>query len=135
MKRTELATTHQMAIKIIANHNIKNKNEYYELCEKDNRLSKDPEIVFKGQFTNWIEYLSIKGKFYDLETCRDKVKKYLAQNLGMKKHYLNLSTISDKLCDIDINFPPKSLWVEYYKVNDLSDIIKINRRKRRGVIL
>jgi hypothetical protein len=39
------------------------------MCEKDERLTKDPEKDFKGQFTNWIDYLSIERKYYDFETC------------------------------------------------------------------
>ena len=56
IKRSALTTTYEKAKKIIADKNIKSKESYYELCERDNRLSKEPEIVFKGQFTNWIEY-------------------------------------------------------------------------------
>jgi predicted helicase len=46
IKRTELTKTFDEAKKIIANKNIKSKESYYELCEIDNRLSKEPEIVF-----------------------------------------------------------------------------------------
>jgi hypothetical protein len=42
IKRTALATTYEKAIKIIADKNIKSKDSYYELCERDNRLSKEP---------------------------------------------------------------------------------------------
>jgi hypothetical protein len=52
IKRTELDITYEKARKIISSKNIKSKKSYYELCEIDNRLSKEPEIVFKGQFTN-----------------------------------------------------------------------------------
>ena len=77
IKRSTLATTYEKARKIIADKNIKSKESYYELCERDNRLSIEPEIVFKGQFTNWIEYLSIERVYYDLETCKNKVGEYL----------------------------------------------------------
>ena len=136
IKRTELATTYEKARNIIADKNIKSKETYYELCERDNRLSKEPEIVFKGQFTNWIEYLSIERVYYDLETCKNKVGEYLLLYPKIKKHYLDLSIVSNELCKIDILFPPNSLWVEYYNVKDLRDIITIiNKKKRVGVIL
>ena len=93
-----------------------NKEEYFELCEKDNRLSKEPEIVFKGQFTNWIEYLSIERVYYDLETCKNKVGEYLLLYPEIKKYYLDLSIVSNELCKIDVLFPPNGLWVEYYNV-------------------
>ena len=69
IKRTTLGTSYEKARKIIVSKNIKNKKEYFELCEKDNRLSFEPEITYNGQFTNWIEYLSIERIYYDLETC------------------------------------------------------------------
>ena len=136
IKRTALATTYEKARKIIADKNIKSKESYYELCERDNRLSKEPEIVFKGQFTNWIEYLSIERVYYDLETCKNKVGEYLLLYPEIKKHYLDLSIVSNDLVKIDALFPPNGLWVEYYNVKDLRDIITItNKKKKMGVIL
>ena len=136
IKRTALATTYEKAIKIIANKNIKSKESYYELCESDYRLSKEPEIVFKGQFTNWIEYLSIERVYYDLETCKNKVGEYLLLYPEIKKYYLDFSIVSNELCKIDVLFPLNGLWVEYYNVKDLRDIITItNKKKKMGVIL
>jgi superfamily II DNA or RNA helicase len=136
IKRTALNTSYEKARKIIADKNIKSKEIYYELCERDNRLSKEPEIVFKGQFTNWIDYLSIERVYYDLETCKNKVGEYLLLYPEIKKHYLDLSIVSSELCKIDALFPPNGLWVEYYNVKDLRDIITItNKKKKMGVIL
>jgi superfamily II DNA or RNA helicase len=136
IRRTALTTTYEKARKIIADKNIKSKENYYELCERDNRLSKEPEIVFKGQFTNWIKYLNIEQIYYDLETCKNKVSEYLLLYPEIKKHYLDLSIVSNKLCKIDALFPPNGLWVEYYNVKDLRDIIIIiSKKKKIGVIL
>lgn len=136
IKRTALATTYEKARKIIADKNIKSKESYYELCERDNRLSKEPEIIFKGKFTNWIEYLSIERVYYDLETCKNKVSEYLLVYPEIKKHYLDLSIVSNELSKIDALFPPNGLWVEYYNVKDLRDIISItNKKKKKGAIL
>jgi len=132
IKRTALATTYEKARKIIADKNIKSKESYYELCERDNRLSKEPEIVFKGQFTNWIEYLSIERVYYDLETCKNKVGEYLLLYPEIKKHYLDLSIVSNELCKIDALLPPNGLWVEYYNVKDLRDIITIINKKKKN---
>jgi superfamily II DNA or RNA helicase len=135
IKRTALATTYEKARKIIADKNIKSKESYYELCERDYRLSKEPEIAFKGQFTNWIEYLSIERVYYDLETCKNKVGEYLLLYPEIK-NYLDLSVVINKLVKIDALFPPDGLWVEYYNVKDLRDIITItNKKKKMGVIL
>ena len=135
IKRTILGTSYEKARKIIVSKNIKNKEKYFELCEKDNRLSVEPDLTYNGQFTNWIEYLSIEKIFYDLETCKNKVSEYLLMYYEIKKHYLDLSVVSDKLCVLDKLFPPKGLWVEYYNVKDLRDIITITNNKKIGVIL
>jgi len=136
IKRSALSTTYEKARKIIADKNIKSKESYYELCDRDNRLSKEPEIIFKGLFTNWIEYLSIERVYYDFETCKNKVDEYLLLYPEIKKDYLDLSIISNKLSKIDALFPPDGLWVEYYNVKDLRVIITImNKKKKMGVIL
>ena len=121
IKRTAMGITYEKARKIIADKNIKSKESYYELCEKDNRLSSEPEIVFKGQFTNWIEYLSIERVYYDLETCKNKVGEYLSYET-----YINfeLTNITKSLKILDDMFPPCDLWCEYYDINDLTEIIE-----------
>ena len=134
IKRTTLTTTYESARKIIADKNIKSKESYYELCKIDNRLSTEPEIVFKGQFTNWIEYLSIERVYYVLEICKNKVNDYLLLYPEIKKHYLDLSIVCNELCKIDEMFPPNGLWIEYYNVNDLQNIINV-KKKSKGVIL
>jgi superfamily II DNA or RNA helicase len=136
VKRTTLATTYEKARKIIINENIKSKEDYYELCERDNRLPINPEEQFKSKFTNWIEYLSIERVYYNLEICKNKVSEYLLLYPEIKQHYLNLSILSNELCKIDDLFPPNGLWVEYYNVKDLRDIITItNKKKKLGAIL
>ena len=41
-----------------------------------------------------------------------------------------------ELCKIDILFPPNELWVEYYGVKDVRDIITLtNKKKKMGAIL
>jgi hypothetical protein len=137
-KRSTLATSYEKAIKIIADKNIKSKESYYDLCDRDNRLPRDPEIAFKGQFTSFIEYFSIERIYYDLATCKNKVGHYLLVYPDIKKHYLNLSVVCSELCKVDPLFPPDGLWVEYYNINDLRDIITIMvsiKKKKMGVIL
>ena len=133
--RVTWISTYEKARKIIADKNIKSKEGYYELCERDNRLPINPEEQF-AKFTNWIEYLNIKRVYYDLETCKNKVGENLLLYPEIKKHYLDLSIVSNELCKIDSSFPPNGLWVEYYNVNDLQDIITItNKKKKMGAIL
>ena len=74
--------------------------------------------------------------FYDFETCKNKVNEYLLLYPEIEKYYLNLSIVSNKLCKIDSLFPPYDLWVEYYNIKDLRDIIIIkNKKKKIGAIL
>ena len=127
-----LSITYEKAKKIIAKENIKCKESYYELCEKDNRLSKEPEIIYKGYFTNWIEYLSILEVYYDLETCKNKVNEYLLLYPEIKTDILDLSIICNELSKIDPLFPPPGLWVEYYNVINLPDIIIITNNKKKS---
>jgi len=126
IKRTALATTYEKARKIIAEKNIKSKEGYYEQCERDNRLSKEPEIVFKGQFTTWIEYLSIPRIYYDLETCKNRVGEYLSSE---KEFDFEFTNIIKSLKLLDDMFPPHDLWEEYYDINDLTEIIKQNQNE------
>jgi superfamily II DNA or RNA helicase len=130
IKRSLFGVSYEKARKIIAGKNIKNisKEEYYKLCDIDNRLSTEPEIIYKGQFTNWIDYLGIERVYYDLETCKNKVNQYLSQNPEIKT-LLEISSISNELCKLDPLFPPCGLWVEYYNVKDLRDIIIIKKKK------
>jgi hypothetical protein len=135
-KRVSTGITYEKARKIIADKNIKDKESYYKLCETDNRLSKEPDIIYRGQFTNWIDYLSIKRVYYELENCKSKINEYLTIFPEIKKNYLNLSIISKQLSEIDDKFPPYGLWVEYYNVKDLNDIIIIiNKKKKMGAVL
>jgi len=133
MSRTTLGTSYQKAVKIIADKNVRSKEEYFKLCEKDNRLPREPEIIYATQFTGWIDYFSIQRTFYDMETCIEKVGKYLDAQPRIKYGLLNLADICSELCKIDPLFPPNGLWVEYYDVKDLQNIIIIANKKKRKI--
>ncbi len=135
MKRITLGTSYEKARKIIVSKNIKNKEDYFKLCEVNNLLSIEPEITYNGQFTNWIEYLSIERIYYDLETCIKEVTKLLCNN-KIEKNYLDLSIICNELCKLDNKFPPNGLWIDYYNVKDLRDIIIfVSKKKKMGAII
>lgn len=133
VKRSSLGITYEKAKQIIASNKITNKNDYYKLCDRDNRLSKEPEMLFKGRFTNWIDYLSIEQNYYDLSTCMKKVDQYLLQFPEMRKHDMELSVIVEKLCQIDKRFPPSDLWIDYYDVKELDTIINIKNKKKKKI--
>jgi superfamily II DNA or RNA helicase len=128
IKRISIGISFTKAKQIVSEHQIKSgniisKEHYYTICDADNRLSKEPEILYEGEFTNWIDYLGITQKYYDLKTCKDKVSHYLSTK---KKNDFEFSEITKKLKKKDDMFPPYDLWCEYYNINDMTEIIKHN---------
>lgn len=131
--RSSISISYSMAKKIIADYNVKNKKSYYDLCNIDHRLDKDPETTFKQHFINWVDYLSLERIYYDLQMCKEKVREYLTYNAEIKNNHLNLNDVCIELCKIDNLFPPNDLWCDYYGVNNLWDIINIDI-KRKSII-
>jgi len=129
LSRSSLGIIYEKARKIISEKSVSCKKDYYDLCDKDIRLPKEPENHFRGKFTNWIEYLSIPRIYYDLETCKKKATEYLLKNPELKKNYMNLSLVCSELCKIDRMFPHFDLWVEYYNMKELSNIIIFPKTK------
>jgi predicted helicase len=123
IKRMSIGISFTKAKHIVSEKNIISKEHYYTICDIDNRLSKEPEILYEGEFTNWIDYLGIPQKYYDLKTCKDKVSHYLSTK---KKIDFEFSKITKKLKKKDDMFPPYDLWCEYYNINDMTEIIKHN---------
>jgi len=137
INRIVFGITYEKAKKIIAEKNIKDKETYYQLCDHDIRLSKEPEIIYKGKF-DWIEYFQIdRNDYYDLDDCKNKVSEYLLLHPDIKKYHLDLSIVSKKLCELNNLFPPNGLWTEFYKVNKLSDIIIIKNihKKKQNLFM
>ena len=138
VKRCALGTSYEKAKKIIAEHNIKTKEDYYALTLRLNKLPDDPETAYKGVFTNWIDYLSIDRVYYDLESCKSKVDEYLALYPEIKTHYFktfDLATVCSELCRKDPLFPPYGFWVDYYNLRDLRELIEIKYKKKSPSII
>ncbi len=132
IKRYELYfVSYEKAKKIILQQKIINKNEYYELCENDSRLPKNPDDVYKDNFSNWIDYLGIERKYYNIEKCKEKIKEYIDMYPEIKNKLLDNVNILKKLCEIDNKFPDYELWCDYYGVNSLSDIITISKKIKK----
>ena len=122
--RTSLGITYERARRIIADKGIKSKEEYYELCKRDIRLTKDPEYTYKAQFTNWVAYLSIPRIYYnDVNVCRAKINEYMTENIYTDFEFMEITKI---LTQLDTNFPPFDLWCDYYNINDLSELFQIS---------
>lgn len=131
VKRAALDITYHKAKKIIADKKLKNKEDYYKLCNVDDRLSKEPDIVFGKKFVSWSDYFSINREdYYDLETCRKKVQAYILSHPEFKKDDIEQLNICDLLCPLDNKFPPNGLWTDFYNVCDLRDITTIKVVKK-----
>ena len=131
-ERTSLGTTYAKACKILADKNIQCSEDYLKFCESNNKLPKNPIETYKETFKGWIEYLNIRlgPNIYDFETCKKVITQLLIKYPDLKRDYLNLPGIVDKLCKLDPNFPPKHLWEEYYKL-ELRQIIIINIKGKK----
>ena len=129
VKRAFLGITYEKSKAIIADKNLLSKESYYELCDKDCRLTKEPEIIFKQQFTNWVDYLNIKRVYYDIEECKSKISYYFSLYPDIKKDFIELTLICEKLCSLDKLFPPLGLWADYYNISDLSLILFSNKKR------
>ena len=116
---------------------IMSKKDYYNLIKLDLRLPEYPDEEFKGKFINWIDYLNIERKYYEIDICKNKINEYLKIYTDFKKYYLDLQQIAVKLSTIDSMFPPADLWVDYYK-EQLQNLIIIKNniyKKSKGLIL
>jgi superfamily II DNA or RNA helicase len=131
VKRVQVGISYEKAKKIIKENNTKSKMEYYELCDRDSRLSKDPEILFKGKFTNWIEYLGIERIYYEIDICKKKIQEYLILYSEIKQNNLDLHNTIIDLCKKDDLFPPYDLWVDYYNISQLKDMFIISTKKKK----
>lgn len=135
LHRNELYPRYEKMKSILSKKNIQSTREYYKLCETDIRLPKDPKSVYRSSFKGWIDYLGIERKYYDIHTCKNRIQKYLRAHREWNKNRLDLSYIAKQLKSIDANFPPYELWVEYYDVDDLRELIKIKSLKKKTLVL
>ena len=73
--------------------------------------------------------MSIEYIYYDIETCKNKVREYLLLYPNIINH-MNLLDVSNELCKKDQLFTPNGLWNEYYNIINLKDIINITNNKK-----
>jgi superfamily II DNA or RNA helicase len=124
--RSAIGLTYAKAKTLVATKGLKSKQEYSLSCLQDIRLPLDPETTFHGQFTNWVDYLSIERIYYDLDTCKKKVEEYMCQYPELKP--LQISEILERLKILDNSFPPHDLWEDYYQ--DINKIFVVTKKKK-----
>ena len=125
--RQSYSMTYKHAKYLLSDKKILSKEEYFNLCNNDIRFNKDPQEIFGDSFVGWCDYFSIERKYYDIKTCKEKIKTYFKENKELIKHRINLNIICDMLCKMDTNFPPLGLWEDYYG-SSLREIIIIKGR-------
>ena len=129
--------TYERAKLILANKNIKSKEEYKKFCAlynlkhfENGKLCINPDELYPD--FNWVDYLSIGGEYYKLEDCKLQIKKIMKKNIRLKNNLLKLNELTKQLCEINPQFPPHEFWEDYYKLFEkkstnlkLSNIIDI----------
>ena len=131
INRTALGTTYEKARKIISEKLVRSKKAYYALCDRDIRLSKEPEVLYKEKFTNWIDYLSIPREYYDFETCKRKITQYLTIYPELCKCNMDYEFLCNDLCRLDSMFPESDLWIEYYPIKHIRELISFPKSKTK----
>jgi hypothetical protein len=136
-RRADLDLTYEKAKKIVAEKKIMSKDEYFEWCKTDARLHENPQEFFRGQFVSWVDYLGIPDKYFTLEECKNRIIEICKKSPHIFLPYrLDKAGLCEKLKELDDNFPPPGLWVDYYKINSISDIIYngiFEQKKRKTV--
>ena len=128
VKRLDLGLTYNKTVKILKEYGLKSKEEYTQLCREDPRFPLKPDEYFGSAFIGWIHYLSIDRIYYNLETCKTKVNEYLRINRDIN---IKIYDVISKLYEEDKQFPPPSIWADYYGLKDLSELIRIVRRIKK----
>lgn len=125
--------SYESAKKIIQQYKkILTKKSYRKLCETEKRLPCDPIETFGDKFIDWIDYLGIEQKYYDINTCKKEVLQYLIAN-NIRGIISNYSILCKILRKKNKMFPPVGMWVEYYKsdtIRTISDIICVPKEKK-----
>jgi superfamily II DNA or RNA helicase len=133
--RATQTTSYAKAKRIVRQNHITSPESYYALCDTDIRLPRNPEIAYSKFFTTWMDFLGDEQVYYDLETCKRKVREYVAEDPQLKKDFLDLATMCHHLCQIDSSFPPAGVWTDYYGVSDLSTIISLAKKRKAKISL
>jgi superfamily II DNA or RNA helicase len=136
--RDMLLPSYEQIKKIVSEHYICNKEQYYESRVCDPRLPECPEEIrgFKG----WIDFLGIKpDSCYELVQCVEMVKQYVITDYDKYRDIYNrdgIDGICKELCAIDARFPPYGLWTDFYCVPCITDCInfKLRKKKRTSIV-
>jgi hypothetical protein len=129
VNRSSLGITYEKAKKIISEYKLKSRESSYELCEEGYKIIQGTRSNIQRIVTNWIDYLGIERIYYELDECKKKVNEYIRTNPELKQYMFELSKLNEKLCELDSNFPPNGLWIDYYSINNLNDLIINIKRK------
>lgn len=124
------------AMEIIKNYKIETKERYYEICNEDPRLPKDPDSIYHD-FPGWIEYLQIdRYQYYNIDQCISVINKIkIIFHDEIKEMNDNLDQIYN-FCKLQDNkIPP--LPCDFYKMHDIKNMKNLifDRCKKKSIKL
>lgn len=133
--RSSLNMSFEKLREVVKKAQVFSKEEYWQLCETDYRLPKDPENMYQGQFTNWIDFFGLDfSQFYSLEESKRRATEMLAKSPHLRTYKMDYVGLCKQLRLQDPKFPPSGLWCELYKIHDLNSLFdKIVIRKVSGL--
>lgn len=120
------------------NMKIESKDQYYDICKKDPRLPKNPDMVFHD-FPGWIEYLQIDGSQYypTYENCKKELHRIkIFHNKEIKEMKDNLNEIYEFCRSKNNKLPP--MPCEFYKpqgIKNMADLITISLQKKTKLLI
>ena len=118
------------AKEFLATKKLISYNEYYLFCNTDNRFSLEPDALYKTNFTNWMDYLSIERIYYNFDECEEKIQQYIKEK-KVQIDVLDLESVCKQLYLLDNKFPPCDFWCDYYNINKLSDVIRHSKKVQK----
>lgn len=134
VRRLALGITYKKAQQIIVAKCIRTKEQYIQECANDARLAFDPQIVYREKFKSWFEYLGhTRDMYYDLNTCRQKIKEFQKENPEMLLRKLDIATCLNRLSSKDPMFPPEGMWPDCYGIA-IEDIMPIRHATKKKTL-
>lgn len=121
--RSQFMVSYDKVKKILQKYELRSKEDYYKLCEADNRLPIDPRALFKDKFINWIDYLDIPNIYYNIDECKEKIKYYCNK---INIDYLDLYNTCKQLNKLDAKFPYPDIITSYYKIDNITILFDNN---------
>lgn len=138
VRSSNIPLSYEKAKKSLETQKIKSKEDYMNFYEKNTRLPSDPEKHYNDEWKGWIDFLNLNtSNYYDINTCKNTITSILAKSPEILKQYKNhdIDKVATLLHEQDNKIPSSCIWVEYYNISKMSDMISPPKIKKRSSIL